>query len=232
MKSDSAQDAITAALKGEWNKVVEVNEQILQSNPQDVDALNRLARACFGIGKLKRAKECSLKVIKIDPFNSIALKSLQKWKSVGTGDQKNGYSTNYKIRDARTFLEESGKTKITSLLHLGDGKTIASLGTGDELLLNAHQHRVYIATASGKYVGKLTDDLSARLRRLVKFGNKYEVLVKSVDPNGVKVFIREIERNAKVADTPSFPTEKIDYISFTPPELIHKKESLVESESD
>ena len=232
MNIDPAQDAISAALKGEWDKAIQINESILLNNPQDVDALNRLARAHFGTGNLKSAKECSAKAIKIDPFNSIAQKSLQKWKSMSSSNGKNRHSLNLKVKDARTFLEESGKTKITSLLHLGESKTIASLGAGDELELNAHQHRVYVATTTGKYVGKLTDDLSARLRRLVKFGNKYEVLVKSVDPNGVKVFIRETERNPKVADTPSFPTEKIDYISFTPPELIHQKEKLTDSESD
>jgi len=46
------------------------------------------------------------------------------------------------------------------------------------------------------------------------------------------VFIRETKRVKEVADIPSFTSEKINYISFTPPELIHKKESLKNSVTD
>jgi hypothetical protein len=31
----------------------------------------------------------------------------------------------------------------------------------------------------------------------------------------------------KLADIPSFSSEKIEYISFTPPELVHNKEDFV-----
>lgn len=222
MKVDSAQEAISAALRGEWEKAIEINQSILKDEPNDVDALNRLARAYSEKGDLKKAKLFAQTVLKIDPFNTIAARCLKKWKSGPGYSQKVSQGP----KDPKTYLEESGKTKITSLLHLGNGKTLASLDTGDELKLSTNKHKVSVLTLSGSYVGKLTDDLSARLNKLIKFGNKYEVLVKSIDSGSVKIFIRETERSEKMSDTPSFATERIDYISFTPPELVHKKESI------
>ena len=108
-------------------------------------------------------------------------------------------------------------------MHIGDTKTLAKINSGDELRLNLHSHRVSICTNEGKYLGRLPDDLSARLRKLAKYGNDYEVYVKSVNNSDVKVFIREVKRAKKLTDIPSFSTEKIDYISFTAPELVHKK---------
>jgi hypothetical protein len=105
---------------------------------------------------------------------------------------------------------------------LGESKIFANLDPGEEVKLFSYAHKVSINTLDGKYIGCLPDDLAARLRNLVKSGNKYQVLMKSVDPKEVKVFIRELEKGPKVQDIPSFPTEKIDYVSFTPPELVHQ----------
>ncbi len=43
----------------------------------------------------------------------------------------------------------------------------------------------------------------------------------------MKVFIREVKRPNNYFNVPSFTSEKIDYISFTPPELIHKKDEAL-----
>ncbi|MBI2103819.1 tetratricopeptide repeat protein [Candidatus Woesebacteria bacterium] len=220
---DPAQEAISAALSGDWDSAITINHDILSQDPNNIEALNRLARAYSEKGNFKRARQLAKKVLKIDPFNSIATKCLQKWR--GT-DGKTESSSHHAPIDPKTFLEESGKTKITNLLNLGDSATLATLSTGDMLRLNAAKHRVSVATINGRYVGRLTDDLSARLRKLIKTGNKYEVLVKSVEPDNVRVFIREIERAGTLSDTPSFPTEKIEYVSFTPPELVHKRQPL------
>ena len=65
-----------------------------------------------------------------------------------------------------------------------------------------------------------------------KIGNKYQTLIKSIQPDEVKVFIREAERSPKLKDIATFSTEKVDYASFTPPELVHKKENIIKSEED
>lgn len=219
MDKDLAQNAVSEAIAGNWEKALSINKLILKGKPKDVDALNRLARAYAELGNLQKARTTAKKVTKIDPFNPIALKSVEKWKGL-----KRGETLTSGPASARAFLEEPGKTKIVSLIHLGDDKVIAKLDSGDEVKFNPRSHRISILSADGKYIGRLADDLSARLKKLMGLGNEYHAYVKSADSKEVKIFLRETKRVKKLADIPSFSTEKIDYVSFAPPELVHKKE--------
>lgn len=218
MNTDLAQKAITNALNGNWEEARELNKKILKDNSSDIDALNRIARCCAELGDIVDARKHAKKVLALDPFNKIATKSLEKWKNLKKGETfKSGASS------GDVFLEEPGKTRIINLIHLGSSKVIAKLDCGDEVKINPHSHRISISTINNDYIGKLPDDISSRLRKLIKYGNKYVAHIKSVDNEEVKVFLRELERSKKLADIQSFPSEKIEYISFTPPELVHKK---------
>ena len=101
---------------------------------------------------------------------------------------------------------------------------MAKLDAADEVALTPHSHRVSVITREGKYVGRLPDDLSARIRNLIKKGNNYQVLIKSVDPEDVKVFIREVKRGKLAGNIASFSTEKLDYITYSSPEIVRKKD--------
>lgn len=219
---DLAQKAVTAALSGNWEEAIKVNSEILKNDSKDLDALNRLARAYAESGKIKKAKEISQKVLKIDPLNPIATKCLAKWKAGGVNE---GARCSL-CSNAESFLEEPGKTKIVSLLHLGDAGTIAKLDAGDEVKFMPFSHRISVTTFDNKYIGRLPDDLSARLRTLLKCGNEYQILVKSTSPQEVKIFIRELKRSSQFKDVASFAAEKVEYISFTPPELVNKRDNL------
>jgi tetratricopeptide (TPR) repeat protein len=221
MINDLAQDAITHALKGNWKEATESNLQILETDPENSDALNRLARAYSELGNLKKARETAKKVLKKDPYNTIAKKALEKWKGLKKGEKNTSQPSSPQL-----FLEEPGRTKIISVLHLGSPSILAKLDAGDEVKLNCHSHRASITTTDGKYIGRLPDNLSARLRKFIQLGNEYQAFIKSVNKNDVKVFIRETKRTQKLSDVPTFSTERIDYISFTPPELVHKKDEI------
>jgi tetratricopeptide (TPR) repeat protein len=224
MDIDLAQRAVSAALESNWEEAVRLNEEILKNTPSDIDALNRLSRAYSELGNLPKAKKAAEKVLKLDPFNTIASKALARWKGL-----KKAETQHSSVGKADAFLEESGRTKIVPLLHLGDKKLIAKLDAGDEVALTTHSHRISVVTLDGKHIGKLPDDISARLRKLISLGNEYQVLMKSIEPNEVKVFIREAKRGKKASNVASFPPEKIDYVSFTPPELVHKKDVVIPS---
>jgi tetratricopeptide (TPR) repeat protein len=197
---DLAQKAVSCALDGKWDEAVKVNKQILKHDPEDVDALNRLARAWAELGHLSKAKKIAQKVLKIDSFNTIAAKSLKKWKGLKKGEVKTT-----KPSSANAFLEEPGKTKIVTLVHLGDQKKVlAKLNAGDEVKLKPHAHRISIVTKERGYIGRLPDDLSSRLRKFIQRGNEYQVLIKSSSPQEIKVFIRETKRAKTLTKTPSF----------------------------
>jgi tetratricopeptide (TPR) repeat protein len=219
MDIDLAQKAISAALSGSWQEALKFNLQIISQNTNDIDALNRTARCYAELGQAKKAVATCGKALKIDPFNSIAVKSMKKWKSLKAGEKYNGQVG----VSPELFLEETGKTKLVPLLHVGDSKSLATLDSGDEVKLNPKSHRIPVLSVDGKYIGRLPDDISARLRKLIEAGGIYKVLIKSADSKEVTVFIREIQKAESFKDSPSFPSEKIEYVSFTPPELVHKK---------
>jgi tetratricopeptide (TPR) repeat protein len=223
-----AQKAISLALSGNWEEAEKINLEILSDTSDDIDALNRLARCYSELGKAEKAKETAKKVLVVDPLNSIAQKCLEKWASVKNGDRHRAG-----ISVSESFLEEPGKTKIAPLMHLGDAAVLASVDSGDEAVLLPHAHRVSVTTMDGKYIGRLHDDLAARLRNLIKSGRKFQVLIKSIDPKkDVTVFIRETGESSKDDPGPSFPTEKIEYVAFTSPELVHKDKAVMEFQEE
>lgn len=216
--------AVSFALSGKWNEAIDSNLEIIKGNPEDTEALCRLARAYAEIGKISDAREALDKVIKIDPINQIATKLLEKLKlAKNYGGAVSSPTCN------ESFLEEPGKTKLIRLLNPGESENLVNLDPGEELNLAAYAHRVSVTTLDGKYVGRLPDDIAARLRNLIKEGNKYQVLIKNVTPREITVFIRETEKGPGTDGTPSFPPEKIDYVSFTPPELVHSDTPSVET---
>jgi tetratricopeptide (TPR) repeat protein len=224
MVNKLAQKAIDSALKGNWKKAKEINKLIVKNDPEDTEALNRLAKAYAELGEINKAKSTAKNVLKIDPFDNIAKKSLKKWIGIVKKD-----TSNNKKPSKELFLEEPGKTKIVSLMHPGDISVIAQLDSCDELVINTHGHRITLTTHDGKYIGKLADDLSSRLKKLIRYGNEYQVFIKNIEDSNITIFIKEIKRSKKLADIPSFSSEKIEYISFTPPELVHKKDSISSS---
>jgi tetratricopeptide (TPR) repeat protein len=214
MESSLAQKAVSCALSGDWQEALKINLEILATNSDDIDALNRLARCYSETGHTEKAVETTERALKVDPLNPIAKKCLLKWRTV----RPDG---NHKpvVMNGESFLEESGRTKMVTLLNPGDCVVFANLDSGDEVKLSAYAHKVSVIDDTGKYIGCLPDDLAARLRNLLKKGNKYQVLIKSIDSKDVTVFIREMENKSGIA---SFPPEKMDYVSFTPPELVHR----------
>src|SRR5260221_896832 len=79
MDSNLAQEAISAALTGNWQAAVEFNNKILKVASNDIDALNRIARAYAENGDLKKAKIATKKVLKLDPLDPIANRCVEKW---------------------------------------------------------------------------------------------------------------------------------------------------------
>lgn len=223
MDNSAAQNAISLALLGKWSESIDANLKILKENSNDTEALCRLTRAYSEIGKIKDAKETANKVLSIDPTNQIAIKFLEKLKHTKTpGKQLSKMCV-------ESFLEEPGKTRMIELVNLGNPENLAGIDPGDEVKITTYSHRVSITSYEGKYLGRLPDDISARLKYMIKNGCKYLALVKSISHKSITVFIREIEKGPKLEGSASFPPEKIEYVSFTPPELVHKDTPDVES---
>lgn len=234
--SDAAQLAIGEALKHNWQKAIEINRQIIKDNPNDTEALNRLAFALSETGFIKEAKHTYNKVLTLNRFNPIALKNLKrlallKYRKHALG--KKGLSkTRYEVDErnnatlrgnnfsdppagrAGLFLEEVGKTKVVSLIHIAEAKVISSLNPTNPLLLVPRRRGITITTTDGVYIGALPDDIARRLYVLITGGNQYEAYVKSVDRNEISIFIRELVRQRKFRNQPSFLGKGSAYYPF------------------
>src|SRR5579859_7316732 len=102
MDSNLAQEAIKAAISCNWENAITLNSQILKLDPDNVDALNRIARAYAENGDVVKAQKATEKALKIDPANLIANKCLTKWKTF----KKNG--SNSARLSTKAFIEEPG----------------------------------------------------------------------------------------------------------------------------
>lgn len=191
--------AIQTALTGDWQGAIQVNKFLLEENPKDVEALNRLALAYTVIGKTKTAKSTYQKVLEIDPLNSIAIKNLKKIKS----DSSNNSGEGTTLQVNNIFLEETGKTKVVDLINLAQAEILLTLRTGQLVDLSAKRLKIFISQEK-KYIGVLPDDIGKRLTKFIKGGNKYEAYVKSSNHQNVTIFIRELKRVTKYKDQPSF----------------------------
>lgn len=209
--STSPNQAIQAALNQNWDEAVEINQTLLAEKPNDVATLNRLAFAFRQLGQIKKAKLTYLKVLKLDHYNPIAKKSLEKLSQLKPLSHK---QENQKV--ITTFLEEPGKTKTVSLVRPAASEVIVNLLPGTQVNLVSKKRRVSVETNSRLYIGCLPDDLGFRLGKLIGLGYKYQTIIKTTDNKSVLIFIKEMERSKRGKNLPSFSSTPSS--RFSPPQ--------------
>lgn len=195
--------AIDAALDSNWDQALKLNKQIIKLDPRNIDALNRQARAYMELGKNNLAKKYYAEVLKIDPYNPIALKNLKivkAFKSNGLQPVSNGVNR----LSASLFLQEPGKTKIVMLLNVAEPQKLSQAFCGMKVEMVIKNRKITVVDSRNNYLGVLPDDTSFRLLRFIKGGNKYDLFIKSIKVNGLSVLIKEAFRSKRFKNQPSF----------------------------
>ncbi len=201
--------AIQAALHGDWNNAITLNKEILQEEPENIDALNRLGFAHASLGTIDSAKEFYQKVLELDIQNPIATKNLKRLNSM---NGKTPAPVIYKMNNI--FIEEPGKTKVIELLNIADQKATSHLHCGEELQLSVKRMKIFVLDNEKQYIGMLPDDTSKRLIDFIQGGNIYEAYVKTVDEHKVTVFVKETFRSPKYKNQQSFINTEKSKLSF------------------
>lgn len=201
--------AIQTALQGDWNTAVTLNQQILDQDTDNIDALNRLGFALASLGKVKEAKECYQKVLTLDMQNPIATKNLKRLSNM---NGKVATVAPYKMNNI--FIEEPGKTKVIELLNIADQKAISHLHCGEELQLSVKRMKIFVLDNDKQYIGMLPDDISKRLIEFIQGQNQYEAYVKTVDDHKVTVFVKETFRSPQFKNQQSFISTDKSKLSF------------------
>jgi tetratricopeptide (TPR) repeat protein len=200
-KRTKSEQAISLAMKNRWEEAAQVNREILDMFPNEVDAFNRLGKALTELGRYGEARDAYARAVKIDPLNGIATKNLQR---LGKLAAEGSAAPPPSPVDPRLFIEESGKTTVTQLTDLRKGEAAAKLSAGDQLQLARRGNQVVVADAAGEEIGRIEPRLEQDLIRLLDLGNQYAVFVTRADEQAVLVIIRETHRSAAMGNRPSF----------------------------
>lgn len=202
--------AIQIALTGNWQQAASLNIEILKENPKDTEALNRLAFALIALGNLQEAKETYERVLSIDQLNPIAMRGLKRLSTPGN------HFTNVPTHlVSNMFLEESGKTKIVTLVNTAPSRQLRNLQVGQTVQLCKKRMKIFIQDDEKAYIGVLPDDLGKRLIKFIDGGNVYEAYVKSANDHGVVIFIKETKRANKFKTQPSFLFGDKTHLAFS-----------------
>ena len=200
--------AIQAALNCNWEEALTLNQRLTELEPESADCLNRLAKAYLELGKYTTAKKIYEAVLKLDPYNQIAEKNLKKVASLiknGSNGVKN--NTNHIILSPELFLHEPGVTKLVTLIKVAEPQRLLSLSTGTMVSLIVKNRGISVTDSGNQYLGALPDDIAHHLLKLLKGGNKYQALIKSIKPNSLTILIRETFRSKKFRNQASFLDE-------------------------
>lgn len=192
--------AVQAAKKLNWEAAITHNQSILDINPEDVGALNRLGVAYLQSKQPKQAKKAFETALEVDGSNQIAKKHLASIKSKK--------STKTPLFSKEHFIEEPGTTKIVELHRLASKSLLESLSVSQPCSVKPKNRFLSIETEDQEYIGALPEDLSFRLTKLMKRGNTYDCYIYSATPKSCKVYIKESTRSKKNENINSFPISK------------------------
>ncbi len=236
LSSNLNSQAIKAALNSDWTEAISLNQQIIETDPNNVDALNRLAHAFFETDDYPQAKKYYSQVLEQDPYNPIASKNLKILQCFKDGEVKirndhNGTNHNGRVSSS-LFLHEPGKTKIVSLLKVAEPQKLSQTFCGMQVEFVVKNRGITITDSFGTYLGVLPDDISHSLLKLIRGGNKYLACVKSVKVNGIAILIKETFRSAKFRNQPSFLEYTGTSSSFEMLAPLERKEMMEDEPSE
>ena len=205
-RKDLDREAVGLALNGEWERAVEVNRAILELFADDVEAMNRLAKALIELGGYEEAGDVLDRLGSVAPYNNIARKNRARL------EQRRG-SNAAATRHARKstgapqlFIGESGKSATTVLRHTPRLLSLALVSPGDPVTLAVEHHGISVYADDGQYLGQIEPRLAHRLSRLIESGNTYAAAIVGVSGESISIIIHETSRHRSLQNVASFPT--------------------------
>lgn len=198
------EQAVDMAINAEWEKALELNNQIIKIEPENLSAYLRNGYANLQLSNLQEAKKSYLKALDIQPKNMIAEEHLEKIEIL-INRKKKVIKKSEKL-DLDMFIEVPGRTKTVGLVNLGQKEDLATVVIGQKVVIKEKKRKLEVRTESDDYIGVLPDDISKRLQYFINASSKYEVFIKEINLSSVVVFIKEISKGKKVKHYPSFPT--------------------------
>jgi len=203
LRRQRSKQAIALAMQGRWKEAIATNQEIIESFPHDVEAHNRLGRACMELGMYSQAKEAYSRAMELDPYNTIAKKNLQRLSHLGevlvSSEEESHKAEPYH------FIEEVGKAGVVDLYRLGPKEVLARTTAGDRVNLKIDGSSLVVENTRGEYLGQVEPKYGQRLIKLIEGGNRYTAAIISSSEDKITVIIREVYQDPSQAGQISFP---------------------------
>jgi tetratricopeptide (TPR) repeat protein len=216
--------AIALAMQNRWSEAADVNRKIIELYPNDADAYNRLGKALLEMGRYRDALGTYRKAVELDPNNIIAKKNVDRL--VHLADQEPANPT--PMRETKSadgeperinpniFIEETGKTGLTSLTSLGEPGVLLKLTAGDRADLKVNGKTLEVYDELGQFVGTVEPRLAKRLIELIEGGNRYAAAVTTVTDSSITIIIRETYQHPSQRGKFSFPPKALPAGAYRP----------------
>src|SRR5919206_3885344 len=78
LKRVRSEKAIQLAMQNRWEEAAELNRQMLELFPNDVDTFNRLGKSLLELGRYEEALEAYQQAHRLDPTSTIAQRNIQR----------------------------------------------------------------------------------------------------------------------------------------------------------
>jgi hypothetical protein len=199
----NTEQAISLARNSKWEEAAEVNQRLLGVFPTDADALNRLGKAMTELGRIAEALDAYERALQSDPTNTIAQKNVARLRTMKEENAAPAVTQKY---DPALFIEEPGKTAVTTLATLAGPEELATLAAGDPLTLAISGSVIEFRDPRDQVVGVLEPKLTLRLLPLMSSGNEYAAAITAIDDHQVRVIIRETYQHPNNSNKVAFPT--------------------------
>ncbi len=214
--------AIAHALARRWDLAAQENRTLLEEDPKDVEAANRLGKALTELGDTAGAIEAYELAIKIDSTNAIARKNLQRLEeqkkakrparpsakakgaaaAPSTGPRRRVDVATESLRTA-PLIEDFGKSADLRLARV-NARAAAQVSTGDPAELELTTSGVSVKTGNGTVLGHIDPRTGLRLKRMIEGGNRYSVVILRSEEGLVDVHVREVVKHPSLVGQASF----------------------------
>ncbi|MEE8337646.1 MAG: tetratricopeptide repeat protein, partial [Dehalococcoidia bacterium] len=184
--------ALAYAISGDWKHAVTENQAIIDADPANTEAANRLGKAFIELNKPRKAEEAYQLTLDHDPSNAIARKNLDRLaaaRKTGARGAKSAKAarvakaTKRRSRGARdvetispSAMIEAASTAREFTLERPELDELAKLDVGDGARLEETERGVAVRSLTGALLGQIEPRPGLRLRRLIEGGNRYAVI--------------------------------------------------------
>lgn len=197
-------------MNGEWDEAISLNRQLIERDPRDTEAFNRLGRALLEYKDYAGAYEAYSGALKSDPANLIARRNLQRLELLRqrkVEEATDGETAGSIFPRTLVFIEEVGKTWVDELANPAPMEQLAEVYAGQQLALTIEGDRIFVVRPDGSRVGEIEAKTAERVIELMAGGNEYEVYALGLSSVSLRVILREVQRDPSQAGRVSFPRQ-------------------------